>query len=95
MTLVIPSAPPWMKNSGRGSSELSTSIGLHAPSQHRVRSQNINPASQTNGVPGNLLALLTFSINNVRSSLKGLSRTNACTPGSPAAPSSETTAPIE
>src|SRR5205814_2078836 len=28
------SAPPWMKNSGRGSSELSTSSGLHAQLQH-------------------------------------------------------------
>ena len=84
-----------MKNSGRGSSELSTAIGRHAESEQRVRIQNIRPASQTNGVPGSLLIARTFSTSSVRRSLNGLSRTNACTPGSPAAPRSETTAPIE
>ena len=84
-----------MKNSGRGSSELKTSIGLHAEIQERVRSQNIRPASQTNGVPGSLVVLRTFSTSSLRRSLKGLSSTSAWTPGSPAAPSSETTAPIE
>src|SRR6266536_2861621 len=37
------SAPPWMKNSGRGSSELSTAIGRHAEERddraHRVAEQ--------------------------------------------------------
>ena len=84
-----------MKNSGRGSSALSTSIGLHAESQQRVRNQNMNPASQTNGVPGSLLALRTFSTSSARKSLNGLSSTSAWTPGSPAAPSRDTTAPIE
>src|SRR5256886_3110647 len=73
-----------MKNSGRGSSELSTSIGLHAERQQRVRSHNINPVSQTNGVHGSLLALRTFSISSLRRSLNGLSSTSACTQGSPA-----------
>ena len=84
-----------MKNSGRGSSELSTSRGLHSDIQLRVRSHSMQSASHTNGEPGSLVALRTFSIISVRRSLKGLSSTRAWTPGSPAAPSSETTAPIE
>jgi len=60
-----------------------------------VRSQNIRPASHTNGVPGSLLPLRTFSTSSLRRSLNGLSSTSAWTPGSPAAPRRETTAPME
>ncbi len=84
-----------MKNSGRGSSAVRTSSGRHSDSRHRVCSHSISPAIHTNGVPGILLVLRTFSTSSLCRSLNGLSSTSACTPGSPAAPSSETAAPIE
>src|SRR2546423_1911668 len=51
-TDVIPSAPPWMKKTGRDSSPLSTAIGLDSEIRTPCRSLSQRPTAITKGAPG-------------------------------------------